>query len=244
MPVSLPRFAHGAPLSLSPKSITTAEPNQDVLRMFASARTVLVAICSSLMILLSACETVKPLSEAYSEQLWLQQQQKVLGFQSWGLSGRLGLRTASQGGSASLEWNHSERAYDIRIVGPFGQGNLFIEGDDSGVRLSDSRTRQIYFAQDPEQLIYQQFGWQIPVNTLKYWVLGIPDPEQISEYQWDQTGLLTHLKQAGWEIQYKSYRDIGGGFQLPRKIFLSKPGLEVRLAVHQWQLESEKSPEG
>ena len=54
-------------------------------------------------------------------------------------------------------------------------GKLVLTGDADGVAWNDSRGRTGQHA-DPEALVAEIWGWQLPVAALKYWIRGIPRP--------------------------------------------------------------------
>ena len=81
-----------------------------------------------------------------------------------------------------------------------------------------------------------QFGWSIPVHSMRFWVLGVPDPGGNYEVSVDDHGQALILDQAGWRVSYLSYRKFEGR-TLPRRLEMTKSDLRIRLAVDRWQIK-------
>ena len=91
--------------------------------------------------------------------------------------GKLGLRSATDSFTATLQWRQVGDDYRIRLSGPFGAGALQIEGDEQGVTLRTGEGQE-YAAGSQEELLYQHLGWSVPLSGLRYWMLGRTPPEQ------------------------------------------------------------------
>jgi outer membrane biogenesis lipoprotein LolB len=50
----------------------------------------------------------------------------------------------------------------------------------------------------------KRLGVRLPVNGLRYWVRGLPEPGS-TPGQTDADGRLTRLEQNGWVIEYPAY---------------------------------------
>lgn len=167
------------------------------------------------------------------EQAWQSRQQALGSLQNWSLNGRLGIQTGHEGWHVSINWQQRQNDYTIRITAPLGQGSLLLEGDATGVLLQTSDGESVR-AEDPGQLLYQQFGWRVPVAALRYWVLGLPAPGE-AQRSLDEYGRLSHLQQAGWEIAFLDYEN-RQGIELPGRVFVNNHNAKVRLVIGDWQL--------
>jgi len=152
---------------------------------------------------------------------------------SWRLSGRISIRTEENGWFASLQWLQSGDHYQLTIQGPLGQGAVEIVGNGRNVRLRTDDGR-VYTDRDAESLIYQALGVKIPVSGLRYWVQGLTDPGQPDQSRWNQQGVRSELRQAGWVIQYQKYIDVADR-RLPTKIRMENKELQIRLQIDNWQ---------
>lgn len=189
-----------------------------------------------LLLLLAGCATgpTRP-QPTDTAQAWQQHQLRLAALHDWRLNGRLGIQTGHEGWHAGLDWQQHNSDYTIRITVPLGQGSLLLQGDSSSVRLqtSDGETAS---DEEPDMLLYRQFGWKVPVASLRYWVLGLPAPGDAVETL-DDYGRLSHLQQAGWEITFLDY-EVQHGVELPGRVFVNNHQAKVRLVISEWQLSA------
>jgi len=192
------------------------------------------------LLLLAGCTTTPPRPQPLDRELaWQTRQQVLTHIHSWSLSGRLGIQTDYEGWHVSIQWQQQASRYDIHLTAPLGQGSLKLEGDESGVLLQSSDGESVS-AKDPGELLYQQFGWRVPVAALRYWVLGLPAPGD-AKPTLDEYGRLSHLQQAGWEITFLDYEG-HDGIELPGRVFVNNHNAKVRLVIGEWQL-ADRPPE-
>jgi outer membrane lipoprotein LolB len=194
----------------------------------------LVCLCG----LLAACAAVPPVPSSLAEQRWQERRQALEKLRDWTLNGRIALQTEQEAWNASIFWQQRGTAFDIKLIGPLGQGTLTIEGDPSGVRLRTPEGK-LLAARDAETLLYQQLGWRMPLSGLCYWVRGLPAPALPFNKQIDGEGRLSGLEQGGWRIAYLRYQhegapDLPGLPDLPGKVFLENSEITVRLVVQHW----------
>lgn len=186
---------------------------------------------------LGGCSVVPPMDTGEGRLLWPQRQQALKQLQGWQLQGRVAGSTRQEGFNATLSWKQQPGgAYELRLIAPFGQGTVSLEGDDSGVMLRTSDTPGALYAADAESVLFDQFGWRVPVAALHFWVRGIPAPETHAELQLDHTGRLTELRQSGWKVRFLRYQQVRQ-WQLPDKIFIENGITQVRLVIQEWRVD-------
>lgn len=173
---------------------------------------------------------------------WELRQEALSGVDQWRVGGRISVRTGEEAAHGRLQWQQEGDRYDVRISGPFGSGTVRLAGDPAAATLWVDRQPPIR-SNDPEVLLYRQTGWWIPVGALRYWMLGLPDPQMESDRKLDGRGRLELLRQAGWEIRFLDY-ERRGGLELPGRIFVSKGEGEVKVAVQRWSVPVEPSRSG
>lgn len=184
---------------------------------------------------LSGCSVAPPLDTGEGELLWPQRQQALGQLQGWQLYGRVAVSAQEEGFNATLSWKQQpDGAFELRLIAPFSQGAVTLEGDSSGVVLRDSDSMHPVYAADAETVLYQQYGWQIPVTSLYYWVRGIPDPDSDASLQLDGAGRLLELDQSGWKVRFLRYLQLQQ-WQLPDKIFIENGDTRVRIVIQEWQ---------
>lgn len=165
---------------------------------------------------------------------WQKQHAQLALLTSWKVQGRIAVTAGNRGGSASLFWQQTNQNYLIELFGPLGAGAVYLQGAPGQIVLTSSRGQRVQ-AQSPEQLLQQEFGWQIPVTPLFYWVRGIPAPQGYASTQFNPQGQLAQLNQKGWQINYLAYENVNG-IELPQQMILREQGIVVRLIIDRWSV--------
>jgi len=153
----------------------------------------------------------------------------------WSLRGRISFKKAGDGYSGSLQWEQRGDDLDFRFRGPLGIGGFRISGNPTLLKIKNGKGDE-YYVSDPVVDLENQFGWSVPVHSMRFWVLGIPDPNSEYQVNVDEHGQATNLDQSGWRVKYLGYRDFNGR-QMPRKLQMSKEDLQIRLAVASWRMK-------
>lgn len=194
-----------------------------------------VAVLSALLVL-SGCSSFsakEQLTGVGQARAWQAHKEQIAPIDAWQISGKLGIRSDQESGSAILFWLQRQDYFDIRLSGPLGQGSTRLSGRQGAVTL-DIANRGTFSATTAEALMQQQLGWSLPVENLLWWVRGLPAPHSKSRVQLNHNSVLTTLEQDQWLIEYLSYRD-ENGLQLPERIKLTGAGLNITLVIKQWQ---------
>ena len=169
----------------------------------------------------------------------VEHQRQLQAISDWQLSGKLGIRTAEDSGSASVKWVQQLANYQINLSGPLGQKSMIITGTPDKVRLEQTG-EPAQEAKTAEALIKQSAGWTLPVAQLAYWVRGVPAPKlRITHLQQNDSGLLDRLVQGGWSISYSNYRDQtfnGTVLPLPGKVTAEYQDVRLVLVIRSWHL--------
>jgi outer membrane lipoprotein LolB len=152
----------------------------------------------------------------------------------WHLQGRLALSNGRDGGSGQLSWHQADRRAELQFIGALGRGSWRLKVDDDLAEL-ETAEHGVLQAPDVETLVSDRLGWQIPVDSLRYWVLGGLDPLRTGHDNFDRNGRLTYLRQAGWLVEYEGWIEVGDHW-LPRKVTASQDGNRVRILVKNWRL--------
>jgi outer membrane lipoprotein LolB len=170
-------------------------------------------------------------------------QRQLQAISDWQLSGKLGIRTADDSGSASVKWVQQLANYQINLSGPLGQKSMIITGTPEKVRLEQSG-EPAQEAKTAEALIKKSAGWTLPVAQLAYWVRGVPAPKlRITHLHQNESGLIAQLIQGGWRISYSNYRDHtlnGVILPLPGKITAEFEDVRLILVIRTWHLGAQE----
>ncbi|MCX7114998.1 MAG: lipoprotein insertase outer membrane protein LolB [Gammaproteobacteria bacterium] len=153
---------------------------------------------------------------------------------SWEIKGLIGAKTPKKAWSANLVWTQQGPShYQLRLFGPMGGGTVLVEGANGVVMYQDEHKR--IQGKQARQLLREQTGVDLPVESLYYWVRGLPAPGKPDEAVYDANHQLLLLKQAGYLIDYSQYQVVNG-YVLPAKMKIQGKGLVVKLVIKGWRL--------
>ncbi len=192
---------------------------------------------------LSGCEVLvisepTPIAAIDVEAAWTAHNKKLDALEAWDIDGRISIRFEEEAWHATLLWQQIDQAYHIRLFGPFGAGAIELNGSPQSVVLTQDGQQQ--YSQDPELLLFQQVGFKVPINGLRYWAVGQQIPDKSAKIELDEFGRLAQLEQDGWTIRYRGYTN-SDGYMMPSKIFMDNKGLDVRIVIGRWQLTGPKA---
>jgi outer membrane lipoprotein LolB len=188
-----------------------------------------IALCA--LLVLSACATQRG-SELPELDDWQVRQQVLSGIDNWGFTGRIAVSAGDDGFNGNLHWEQRREYFDARLSGPLGAGSVRINGDTDTIKVTDNDGTVTELA-DAERALQRVYGWDIPLASLRYWALGIPDPAIPSESFFTTQGDLSHLQQGGWRVSIDQYRE-SAGQNMPRRITAVRDATRVRLVVDRW----------
>jgi outer membrane lipoprotein LolB len=193
-----------------------------------------LAVIIALLLAATACAPISQQRLASDpDLLWQLRYQALVQLEQWKLQGRTAIIQGKEGWNAGLRWQEKSGAYQIKIEGPFSQGGITLDGDASQAVLTMADGQKISAA-DPEILIKEALGIQLPVSALRDWVRGIPYSSiNIDRIALDAEGQVTHLVQQDWDISFLKYVPFGI-YSVPTKIFIRNQDLSLRLAVTRW----------
>ena len=165
---------------------------------------------------------------------WLTRRPELQAREHFELKGRVAVAAGTQGFNARLRWQQDGARAQLALEGPLGAGAVHIDaqGDDldivtaSGARLASDAARAELGA---------RLGFDPPLASLRYWILGVPDPAQPGEETLDpERQHLTRLEQDGWRIDYGGYVVVGSEW-LPARLTLERADVRVKLLVDDWR---------
>ena len=118
------------------------------------------------------------------------------------------------------------------VSGPLSIGKVRLEGDSRAVLFTDKDGTRTEF-EDAELELRYRYGWTIPVASLRYWALGIPDPDAPAQTELDAEGRLAALTQRDWSVRISRYGE-GGGQTMPKLLTAENADTRVRLVIDHW----------
>lgn len=117
------------------------------------------------------------------------------------ISGKIGVRTTKQSGSAFYAWVQDGERFAIDLTGALGIGQTHIEGVPGQVTLNSAKTG-LLTATTPEALLQQATGWQAPISYLPHWIEG-QAIDQSSPSTRDANQRLLTLTEGGWNVSFE-----------------------------------------
>lgn len=184
-----------------------------------------------LMFLLSAC-SVAPVEPDlhYSRAAMLPSYE----LDHWAFEGRLALTGQNDSWSANISWEHSPESEQIKLSGPLGQGTVVISLAGKAVTI-DRGSGDVQSSTQPEEFINQQLGMFVPVRSLRYWVVGLPEPS--SPYKDIGVG----FNQSGWLNEYKQMQLVNNDRAMPHKMTVMNNRVKLKLIIDRWVLNDTKT---
>jgi|SoiMethySBSTD1v2_1073268.scaffolds.fasta_scaffold655553_2 outer membrane lipoprotein LolB len=188
-----------------------------------------------LLLALAGCATTRgPASTTSASPAWETRRDALLALPAWQAEGRIAVNAGKEGGSGAFTWKQVDDALDFRFRGPVGVGGFRIDGDGESLHLKTTAGDERDLT-DPERDLRERYGWSVPLNSMRYWMLGVPDPADEAAETLDDANELILLQQRGWTIEYGAY-GTAAGTSLPRKVTMEGDGVRVRLIVERWEL--------
>jgi outer membrane lipoprotein LolB len=176
-------------------------------------------------IVLASCTSVRP---RLAPAPWPQRLADLQRTNTWQLDGRAAVALGQQGWQASLDWRQQGDASEVHLAGPFGVGALELKLTPDGLSLNGAPPSEAVVAQ-----LQNRLGFDLPLEQLRYWLLGIPDPSSTFELTRNAQDRAMHLAQLGWSIDYDRYVPNNGDV-MPAHLVLSRADARVRIAVDRW----------
>jgi len=182
-----------------------------------------------IVVFLTGCATAPVVPEAqYSKT----SRAHLYKLERWSFSGRLALTGKNDSWSANINWVHTPYDERIKLSGPLGQGATVIQLTGNLVTI-DRGDGKAQSSSQPEAFINQQLGMFVPVHSLRYWVVGLPEPSSVF------VETATGFKQAGWLIEYKQMQLVNDQ-SMPRNIIVTNDQVKLKLFIDQWVLNVTK----
>lgn len=147
---------------------------------------------------------------------------------TWSFHGRLAMHGKEDSWSASINWLHTDGIDKLKLAGPLGQGAVSIVLTGNAITI-DRGNNNPMTSNNPDVLVRQQVGVFVPVQALRYWVVGLTRPGVDFDVQPD--GFV----QSGWIVHYPELMRVDNEL-MPRRIVVFKKNIKLKLVIDQWVL--------
>ena len=148
---------------------------------------------------------------------------------SWKLDGRAAVAVGTQGWQASLDWLQQGQSTEVHLAGPFGVQATVLTRTPEGVSINGAAPSDAEMAQ-----LQQRLGFDLPLDQLRYWLLGVPDPASAFDLRRNPQDRAQQLTQSGWSVDYDRYMPVDGDV-LPSRLVLNREDVRVRIVVDHWE---------
>ncbi|MBM3115874.1 lipoprotein insertase outer membrane protein LolB [Jeongeupia naejangsanensis] len=146
--------------------------------------------------------------------------------------GRVSIKRPQGNDYANFIWTWHAAESRLALNNPLGQTLAELTMTATGASYRDAEGR-VLSAGDADALLQDGLGWSVPVNGLVHWLKGEADPGSPATVR-DADGRRTIL-QSGWQIELSEWQPRADGQRLPRRLHLTRPDLDLRIAISEWQ---------
>ena len=157
-------------------------------------------------------------------------------------SGRVSIRAGNDAHYANFAWQAEPSRDRLSLGNPLGQilAELevqYVNDVPTSAVLRDAEGRAQ--SGNAEDLLRETTGMSLPVSGLRWWLQGLPAPGN-ARTQSTEDGLL--IEQDGWRIQVSDFSETTPVRKGPRKIYLTRDDVSVRIAISEWQWQTSILP--
>src|SRR5215470_19433215 len=127
-----------------------------------------------LAVMLASCRTV-PTAHEPPGSSWEVRRPQLQARDKFALKGRVGVATGGEGFNARLRWTQDGNQTRVSLDGPLGAGGVQVTSDGTAVSIVTSRGDRLDSDAARAELA-NRLGFDPPLNSLRYWILGVPEP--------------------------------------------------------------------
>lgn len=191
------------------------------------------ALTSSLA--LAGCVTSRRLRPPPAGQSpWDARRIELVQARTWEMDGRAAVAFRDQGWQASITWQQQDKNSQVNLAGPLGIGAVTLKLGPDGLTIVGGPKSGAKGAAALAEL-QDRLGFELPLEHLRYWVLGVADPAMDAHSTPNEQDRLQQLIQDGWTVDYDRYVTVAADV-LPGKLVLSRDTVRVRMSVDHWNL--------
>ena len=183
---------------------------------------------------LAGCASAPPRKPTAQGAPWPERRTQLQSLEAFEIKGKVAVAAGTEGFSARLTWDQQGARSSVALDGPLGVGGLRVIADGDALNVTTSKGVQLDSDAARAELS-AKLGFEPPLGSLRYWVLGVPDPAQPSIETLGPDQRLLTLDQSGWHIDYAAYAEHAGD-TLPQRLAVTRADVRLRLIVQDWRL--------
>jgi len=182
-------------------------------------------------VLLASCQNL-PQKTAAPAQSWETRRAQLQQRDAFDFKARVAVAAGQEGFNARLRWKQQGSQSQLALDGPLGVGGAQIVFDGQSLNVHTSRGQQLNDEAARAELL-ARLGFEPPLQSLRYWIQGVPDPASPAEESLDEEQRLAALKQSDWQVDFDAYTAASGAW-LPERLTMRREGVRVRVRIDEW----------
>ncbi|HMM57199.1 MAG TPA: lipoprotein insertase outer membrane protein LolB [Rudaea sp.] len=190
---------------------------------------------SVFVMVLSACAPVRVRETPAALAAQQAREARLAPLTHWTLTAHIGVSNGGDGGSGDLAWEQNGDAFRFTVRAPVTGKTWTLSGDASHAVL-EGVDPQPDTGSDPQHLLSDRLGWDVPLANLRAWVRGLRAPDSSATVQYDEHDLPAVIEQDGWKVEYRDWF-ADRNPPLPRKVFASRADARVRMVIENWDVD-------
>jgi outer membrane lipoprotein LolB len=204
----------------------------------AGTRPLLPVPCVAALLWMAGCQTApKPVAPTAAPQQvradWPVRRAQLQTRAQFTVQGRIGVAAGSDGFNGRLRWVQDVARSTVSLDGPLGVGGLRIVNEAGTLTLTNPSGEALDSQAAHDELV-RRMGFEPPLNSLRYWIQGVPDPASPGEELPNPEGYLGSLVQSGWSVTFGAYMQTADG-ALPQKLSIARGNVRVKLVIDSWR---------
>lgn len=206
-------------------------------RAAGSARALQPVLLLLAVLALAACQSVPhavaPTATAGEVAAgWPARRAQLQARQNFTAQGRIAVVAGTDGFNGRLRWVQEGSRSTVSLDGPLGVGGVRIVSDGNTLNLTNPSGQALDSAAAHDELV-RRMGFEPPLNNLRYWLQGVPDPSTPGTEVPDAQGYLGTLTQAEWTVTFSAYMQTADG-ALPQRLTVTRGAVKVKLILESW----------
>lgn len=193
------------------------------------------AIAMLIAAALAACAPVRVQESAQTNAAQTAREAKLASNTHWTITAHIGVSDGQDGGSGELVWKQDGDHYDFTVHAPVTGKTWKLSGDASHATL-EGVDPQPDNGSNPERLLKDRLGWDVPLSKLGAWARGLRAPGSVAQLQFDAENRPAVIEQDGWKVEYRDWY-IDRNPPLPKKLFASRGSAHVRMSIENWSID-------
>ena len=155
---------------------------------------------------------------------------------AFALNGRVNVRVERGAYPGRIRWQHASANDEVWLYSPIGAAVAHLRQTPGNALLVTSDGKE-HRARDLTGLAQELLGYDLPLDSLQYWVRGLPAPSlKLIDEQRDAEGRPQSIQQTGWKVVYLDWTPAGVA-GLPSKMDVIGDNMRMRLVVDEWKID-------